>query len=73
MEGGFFKEIAMFGSYKYTSGKKVGNYKLKKSRKRNKPCIKTNRKAMYFHDTEIQEDEFHQYKCPVLIYHININ
>ena len=28
---------------------------------------------MQFHDTEIQEDEFHQYKCSVLIYHININ
>ena len=63
----------MFGSYKYTSGKKVGNYKLKKNRKRDKPYIKTNRKAMYFHDTDIQEDEFHQYKCPALIYHININ
>ena len=63
----------MFGSYKYTPGKKVENYKLKKNGKRNKSCIKTNRKAMQFHDTEIQEDEFHQYKCPVLIYHININ
>ena len=32
LEGGFFKEIAMFGSYKYTSGKKVENYKLKENR-----------------------------------------
>ena len=28
---------------------------------------------MQFHDTDIEEDEFHQYKCPDLIYHININ
>ena len=52
--------------------KKVENYKLKITKKL-KPYIRMNEKIIKFHDTEIEEYKFHEYKRLISINDIDIN
>ena len=45
----------------------------KKIMKKLKPCIQLDKKIIKFHETEIEEYQFYQYKIPISINDIDIN
>ena len=53
--------------------KKSRKLKIKKIMKKIKPYIKIDKKVIKFDDTEIEENEFYQYKIPIWVNDIDIN
>ena len=53
--------------------KKSRKLKIKKIMNKIKPYIKIDNKVIKFDDTEIEENEFYQYKIPIWVNDIDIN